>query len=161
MEKLRAPATTSTKDFSAAPHSLSFFLFFILPSFEPVSIDSSAAQCIDLLTVLLDDESLACTTRSVSVRRPASSLFGAQVACWMTGSEGNEIGVRHTHSCYINGRDEGISDYQTWNGFKIISFGPKRLVKMKSFRSVFFSACAWLSRLTWSTMWVPTRSVPP
>ncbi len=34
----------------------------------------------------------------------ASSLRGRE----------SEIGVRHTTSCYFNGRDDGISDFQTW-----------------------------------------------
>jgi hypothetical protein len=33
------------------------------------------------------------------------------VAFWWTGPGDYEMGVRHTTSCYINGRDEGISDY--------------------------------------------------
>jgi hypothetical protein len=32
-----------------------------------------------------------------------------------------EICVRHTTSCYIDGRDEGISDYfETWKGLKAV-----------------------------------------
>jgi len=83
LTKLRWVARSPHYKFLAVVPQFSF-LFFILPSFENVSILLQRNRAA-LYWLFLDDESLVCILWCVSAPKSASSLFGAQVACWWTG----------------------------------------------------------------------------